>query len=448
MDDQLLVRVYNVGLGDCIYVRVPDNGGAKHLLIDCGNKFGTPEALEAAVEDLKQILPEVPGTDRRRLDLLVATHAHEDHVKGFDAGLFDGLQIDRLWMSTAMNPDHPQAEKARELQSLTLQALQRLALSPKAGLADWSASMLGLSKAEGMDALLRTLPVGKRVFVHMDTPVEDLELFEDNSIQLRVLAPVNDIDGVYLGKEMAEGLPQFSLFLDATDTASEGAEAQAGAPPEAGPARPTNVSPEDFELLRNSLTDGALAFVLKEGELVNNTSVVLLLTWQGRRLLFTGDAEVKTSSEGQFQPGKANGSWNTMWHFKETELAKPVDFLKVGHHGSHNATPWTSKKSGDTEHPINAILESLLPLPIAGQSRPERYAVVSTERTNGYPMIPDPALMMELGRRVSNIQGYREPATKKHFVPEGEMQPQRTDLEGDGKKRVPWIDVKLSPMAG
>jgi hypothetical protein len=63
------------------------------------------------------------------------------------------------------------------------------------------------------------------------------------------------------------------------------------------------------------------------------------------------------------------------------------------------------------------------------------------------PTIPDPALMMELGRRVTNIQGYREPATKKYFVPEGEMQPQRTDLERDGKERVTWIDVKLSPMA-
>jgi hypothetical protein len=71
---------------------------------------------------------------------------------------------------------------------------------------------------------------------------------------------------------------------------------------------------------------------------------------------------------------------------------------------------------------------------------------VSTERTNGYPTIPDPALMMELGRRVANIQGYQEPATKKHFVPPGEMQPQRTDLELDGEERVPWIDVKLSPL--
>ena len=90
MDDQLLVRVYNVGLGDCIYVRVPDKQGARHLLIDCGNKYSDPQRLKAAIANLKEILPE------GRLDLLVATHAHEDHVKGFDKDLFAGLQIDRL----------------------------------------------------------------------------------------------------------------------------------------------------------------------------------------------------------------------------------------------------------------------------------------------------------------------------------------------------------------
>jgi len=451
MDNQLLVRVYNVGLGDCIYLRVPDEDRAKHLLIDCGNKYSDSKHLKAAIANLKEILPEDPATGQRRLDLLVATHAHEDHVKGFDPDLFAGLRIDRLWMSTAMDPDHPQAEKAQALQALALQALQSLALSPNAGLADWAESMLALSKSGGMDALLETLPVGQRLYVHTETSPQSLKLFEDADTSLRVLAPVNDIDGVYLGEETAAALTGFQAFLDATETgAAETGEASPQPAPAAVPAKPAtpaNVSSEDFELLRGNLTDRALAFVLKEGELVNNTSVVLLLKWRGRRLLFTGDAEVKLSSKGEYQAGKANGSWNTMWHhFGETELAEPVDFLKVGHHGSYNATPWTVKKSGDAEHPINTILNRLLPLPAEGQPRPERYAVVSTERTNGYPTIPDPALMMELGRRVSNIQGYQEPATKKHFVPAGEMQPQRTDLERDGEERVPWIDVKLSPL--
>ena len=38
MGDQLLVRAYNVGLGDCFYLRVPDMNRNVHILIDCGNK--------------------------------------------------------------------------------------------------------------------------------------------------------------------------------------------------------------------------------------------------------------------------------------------------------------------------------------------------------------------------------------------------------------------------
>ena len=45
MGNQLLVRAYNVGCGDCIYVRIPDAKDGFHILIDCGKKGGA-ELLE------------------------------------------------------------------------------------------------------------------------------------------------------------------------------------------------------------------------------------------------------------------------------------------------------------------------------------------------------------------------------------------------------------------
>ena len=40
MADELLIRLYDVGLGDCIYVRIPGKTAKKedafHMLIDCG----------------------------------------------------------------------------------------------------------------------------------------------------------------------------------------------------------------------------------------------------------------------------------------------------------------------------------------------------------------------------------------------------------------------------
>jgi hypothetical protein len=424
VDDSLLVRLYNVGLGDCIYVRVPDGDDHRHLLIDCGNKFSPEEWLREAIDDLAQQLPALPD-GKRRLDLLVATHSHEDHVRGFDVDLFGRFAIGEIWLSAAMDPEHRQAEGARALQGLALASLERLAASGSPAFAGFAEELLALSKSDGMSALLEGLPAAngdiEPKFVHAETPEEDLALFREAGTRLRVLAPMPDIDGYYLGRgdqQAVAGVSGFStVFAELAGDAPDGSVA----------ATPANVSREDFELLRRQLNDSALAFVLKAGHLVNNTSVVLLLEWRGRRLLFTGDAECKTTRGGRFEMGKPNDSWNVMWEERGEHLLQPVDFLKVGHHGSHNATPWTADRLGDAAHPVNKILDNLLPLRAPGH--PERYAVVSTQRTTSYEKIPQPELMAELGRRVSNVQTYEEPKVKGFAVAPDVLQPQRTDFD-------------------
>ena len=44
MADKLLIRLYDVGLGDCIYCRIPKahrSGRDFHILIDCGTLSST-----------------------------------------------------------------------------------------------------------------------------------------------------------------------------------------------------------------------------------------------------------------------------------------------------------------------------------------------------------------------------------------------------------------------
>lgn len=55
MGNKLLIRAYNVGCGDCIYVRIPDAKDGFHILIDCGKKGGT-ELLKQAIEHMEQHL--------------------------------------------------------------------------------------------------------------------------------------------------------------------------------------------------------------------------------------------------------------------------------------------------------------------------------------------------------------------------------------------------------
>lgn len=106
---------------------------------------------------------------------------------------------------------------------------------------------------------------------------------------------------------------------------------------------------------RRQYTESLLAIDKAE----NNTSVVCCIEWRGWRLLFTGDAELK--------------SWKFM---QDKGKLKPVDFLKVSHHCSHNGTPG--------EDTLEAIL------PKRTKKGKERYAAVSTWHDT-YSGVPDPA---------------------------------------------------------
>ena len=199
---------------------------------------------------------------------------------------------------------------------------------------------------------------------------------------------------------------------------------------------------------------------------------MLLIEWRGRRLLFVGDAEW---DEG-YEEGKKNASWNVMWKERKELLSAPVDFLKVGHHGSHNATPWN--RHADDTHEVNQIFNAILPLPPAGQ-QPTAQCVVSTKRKQ-YDTIPDAELLTEIAKRVSNTRVYLDEfkAADADFDPNEEIfnysveklykgedtprevgdkgwldkpQPRRTDMEsamkssGDMGIDVEFIDVEIEP---
>src|SRR5262249_54539979 len=188
----------------------------------------------------------------------------------------------------------------------------------------------------------------------------------------------------------------------------------------------------DFRQLRSRMLSTALAFADLDGKVCNNTSVVLLLEWKGKRLLFVGDAEW----DGGFKKRKGNCSWNVMWNLHKKELGDGLAFLKIGHHGSVNATPWGQTPAAIKGEPL-AILNAILPPAAKAKAK----AVVSTHRGN-YPTIPRTDLLAEIGKRVSNTKNYaaafKKAGKKTSIVPKfGEFesksfddpQPLRTDLE-------------------
>lgn len=471
MDNKLLVRSYNVGCGDCFYVRIPNDDDGFHILIDCGTKESesSTKILKRAIEHLIQNELPVSKLDNKekRLDLIVVTHRHEDHIKGFSPEYFKKIEIKNIWVTAAMNENHQQAKDSFGLHQLATEKMQELSKSR----ARLSPELQGLIQLYSIDneratqALLtdfkRDNPNMNLEFVYAGKNFDNFDNLKDDT-EIIVLAPEEDIDGYYLGEEADQSLRgiQAGISFFQKKINCEGQD------------YPTNITRNDFIKLKSRVLSNALAFSVLDSDIQNNVSVVLLIIWRSYRLLFVGDA----MWEGKFKEGIKNGSWNVMWKKRNNYLKTAVDFLKVGHHGSHNSTPWN--RDTDSNDEVNKILDAILPMPKNGE-KPKAQAIVSTKRTK-YDTIPDAELLVEIGKRVCNSKSYLaefesndqnfNPYTdiyryskKKKYSGEpkereiGEVgwldkpQPVRTDMESEGKGqekmliKCEFIDVNIPP---
>ena len=462
MDNKLLVRIYAVGFGDCIYVRIPDGGGDYTMLIDCGTS-ASADILKAVVDDVRAELPKEGG--KRRLDLLVATHPHADHIKGFDPTWFEDVTIGRIWLTVFMKPGHPQAKKTLAFQNMANDAARGLLERSGLALGPGVRSLLARSiwNPGALKALREDLAKASGIYPHYPLYVaRDLadrlsaaerarhkldfqqgttcfRGFQEPGTCLRVLAPEWDIDRYYLGQGSFDSnslVDQYLFRTDAYKASSEtldqagGAASQAEGAPAAETVRPGNISAQDFRQLRSRLLYSGLAFSQKDDRLKNNTSVVLLLEWRGRRLLFAGDAEWEGTG---VEEGQRNSTWDVMLHVPEVKqvLLQRLDLLKVAHHGSHNGTPF--EKGGKQQ-----VLEEIL-------SADRTHVVVSTVfgEYNKEKPVPYAPLLKVLGGLAKNKRRYPH-------APEPDLrdvdQPQRTDLEPPvAGKEVRYVEVTLKP---
>lgn len=478
MSEELLVRAYDVGFGDCIYVQIPDGEGCFTMLIDCGT-LDPGDRLEPVVGDVcKSLLDANQG----HLDLLVVTHPHADHIKGFNPQWFKGVKIGRIWLPVFMNPSHPQANNT---QAFAAMAGKRAAELKGRGLvfAPGVESLLersawSIGNTGALNALRKGLAKASRI--QLDYPLyvardvaQDLpgrlseaqrktyklsfeqgttcfRGFANEHTCLRVLAPEWDVDKWYLGQGSFDANSFVDQALLETETLKVSAQALDQAGPAAleaatAPARkavhPSNISAADFKLLCSRFIYSGLAFSLEDEKLKNNTSVVLLLEWRGRRLLFTGDAMWQGA---EVEEGRRNSTWDVMLGIpavKQVLLQEKLDLLKVGHHGSHNGTPF---EQGGKERVLDQILSA------------DRTNVVVSTVTGQFDKeneVPYRRLMGALGSLAHNKRLYSntpEPREQEPGEPDLRVvdQPQRTDLEQPVLgKNVRYVEVRLDPAA-
>jgi len=103
--ETLSVHVLNVGDGDSIVVELPEEGGScSHIVVDCKRGYKT-------IEYLKRL-------GAKRLELVVATHPHADHINGLAAVMkqYPGTGIDQFWDSGFRYNSDPWYELVRYVQ--------------------------------------------------------------------------------------------------------------------------------------------------------------------------------------------------------------------------------------------------------------------------------------------------------------------------------------------
>ena len=349
---QVKVRMYHVGFGDCFLMTIVGADGAEHrVLIDCGTHSGTDRRKKNHPPEFWEIVKKLIGDlgPHKHIDVIVITHRHRDHVHGFSQSEYwDGVSVGEIWMPWTEDPHNPQATQVKGAQhDAALHSFHALrALRGAApGSASTSAEALALNSLTNENAFAtlaglkadttRYLPSEARLpqrlgaleltgVLPADVTVHVLGPSRAEAVMRKMLPPAN-ANKTYMKLQpmrSAVDLPDGeALELGKVPSPFEDLWVQ---------VEPPQLDADDADLLFavTSIAQSdpeALAFSVDSA--VNGTSLVLMFDVGGLRLLFTGDAQW--------------GTWEMMLDDPETKaiLAQGSHLLKVGHHGSHNATP-------------------------------------------------------------------------------------------------------------
>jgi beta-lactamase superfamily II metal-dependent hydrolase len=147
------VRMYRQGHGDCFLLAMrKTNGTPFYMLIDCG--LWSNSELESGPA-IGEVIADIATSTNKKLDVVVVTHEHMDHVNGFAKSdeetslpYFDPIKIDQLWLAWTEDGDDEFANKLRERFNDTLLALMG---------ADDHLQQAGLQVDSGARLMLRDL---------------------------------------------------------------------------------------------------------------------------------------------------------------------------------------------------------------------------------------------------------------------------------------------------
>src|SRR5215207_4968068 len=121
---QVAIRMYNVGFGDAFLVLLPDGKKQRRILFDCGSVEAASGIPMSSIVD--RIVRDVTDEDGvPRIDVVVCTHRHKDHVSGFGQEAWEKVEVKEVWMPWTEDTSNPEARRIRDTQSKLALGLER-----------------------------------------------------------------------------------------------------------------------------------------------------------------------------------------------------------------------------------------------------------------------------------------------------------------------------------
>jgi hypothetical protein len=397
--------MYNLGFGDCFLLRFPAPDRPRKVLIDCGYHSSGPPPHKIA-DIVERIVADVKEDGEPRIDVVVATHRHRDHVYGFERKAWRDARVGEVWMPWTEHRTDPEAVRIRTRQAhkalRLLAAFREMRLRPGErrrllelveNSAEWSnAKAMNtlhngfagsplrrfLPESAGPEAMEPGLLPGVKVHVLGPSRAEDV---------IRDMDPPHDESFLRMGVGQPAGerpAPPFDARWVASATGPRFAgwlDGQLGG--RRSRSRPgtgdqaflrwwlgeLGITSRQLRGVQAAAADDPLLAAVALDKAVNGTSLMLLFQVGQAHLLFPGDAQY--------------GTWNAALEDPASrKLLERTTFLKVGHHGSHNATP-------------RSFVEEVLPRRVLG--------MVPTRATRSYPEIPRLPLLAALKRRGAKL---------------------------------------------
>ena len=405
MTAQIHVRMYRTGFGDCFLLSFGRKSTASHVLIDFGaHMHGDIGTMDAVMNDIED-------ETKKKLAVIVASHAHRDHISGFGkyALRFKEFEIGEVWMPWTDDPSNADATALQRKHLALYDRLEnhlRLTLGAKESDDRYAPALHALSNLRGngpamaalrsgfdTDAEPRYLRAGDVIrkaggiaglSAQILAPPSDLQFFSrmDPPAHQRYLNSPSDLEGAirpFPGLEIRRTESDFKTMVE-----KEGLRV---------------LDTEDEKELRALAEAPADRLALVLDNVRNNTSLVIHFRYDGRSLLFPGDAQW--------------GNWQSWIDTDDAQtLLRELDFLKVSHHGSDNATPVgvveALRESGMAAMMSTQVLPypTIPRMPLVEKLAARCCGVVMRSdwiRVDGAPAIPAPKRELPYGAKVGRL---------------------------------------------